>query len=36
MAVETNKQVVTELFARFYAGDVDGALELLTEMRRGG
>jgi len=31
METETNKQVVTELFARLSAGDVAGALELLTD-----
>jgi ketosteroid isomerase-like protein len=31
MGVEENKRVVTELFARFDAGDVAGALDLLRD-----
>jgi ketosteroid isomerase-like protein len=31
MEIEANKQVVTDLFARFSAGDVAGALALLSD-----
>jgi uncharacterized protein len=31
MAIEENKQIATDLFARFSAGDVAGALDLLSD-----